>query len=86
MNETRDEFNLLGVRIRTVKSSLENLRRQQAASGLGLRGDMADAAQRMDLFFAETDKALSRGDAQAAKRNLDLAENEVSKLEKFLGK
>jgi len=86
LNETRDEFNLLGVRIRTVKSSLENLRRQQAASGLGLRGDMADAAQRMDLFFAETDKALSRGDAQAAKRNLDLAENEVSKLEKFLGK
>jgi serine/threonine-protein kinase len=86
LSEIRDQFNLLGVRIGTVKSSLENLRRQQAASGLGLRGDMADAAQRMDLYFAETEKALNRGDAQAAKRNLDLAEREVSKLEKFLGK
>ncbi len=86
LSEIRDQFNLLGVRIGTVKSSLENLRRQQAASGLGLRGDMADAAQRMDLYFAETEKALNRSDAQAAKRNLDLAEREVSKLEKFLGK
>jgi hypothetical protein len=28
---------------------------------------------------------LQRGDAVAAQRNLDLAEKEVSKLEKFLG-
>ncbi len=86
LSEIRDQFNLLGVRVGTVKSSLEILRRQQAALGLGLRGDMAEAAQRMDLFCAETEKALNRGDAQAAKRNLDLAEREVSKLEKFLGK
>lgn len=76
---------LLGVRARTVKTSLDNLRRQQARSGLGLRADMATAEQRMEYYLDETEAAVKNNDAQAAKRNLDLADREVSKLENFLG-
>ena len=76
---------LLGVRARTVKTSLDNLRRQQASSGLGLRADMVAADQRMEYYLDETEAAVRNGDAQAAKRNLDLADREVSKLESFLG-
>jgi hypothetical protein len=61
------------------------LRKAQARSGLGLRADMAASAQRMDYLMNEADAALQRGDAAAAQRNLDLAEKEVAKLEKFLG-
>jgi len=39
----------------------------------------------MEYLLNETDAALQRGDAAAAQKNLDLAEKEVSKLEKFLG-
>ena len=76
---------MLNIRVGTVKSSLDGLRKAQARTGLGLRADMAASAQRMDYLMNEADTALQRGDAAAAKRNLDLAEKEVSKLENFLG-
>jgi eukaryotic-like serine/threonine-protein kinase len=85
LREVREQFMLLGVRARTVKTSLDNLRRQQARSGLGLRADMATAEQRMEYYLDETEAAVKNNDAQAAKRNLDLADREVSKLENFLG-
>jgi hypothetical protein len=46
---------------------------------------MAASAERMDYLMNEADAALQRGDAAAGQRNLDLAEKEVAKLEKFLG-
>jgi len=79
-------LNLLSVRMDTVKGSLDSLRKQQAASGLGLRADMASSAQRMEYYYSQTDAALKSRDAAAAKKNLDLAEREVTKLENFLGK
>jgi serine/threonine-protein kinase len=85
LEKLREQGSLLSIRVGTVKSSLDGLRAAQARSGLGLRADMAASAQRMDYLMNEADTALQRGDAAAAQRNLDLAEKEVSKLEKFLG-
>ena len=76
---------MLSIRAGTVRTSLEALRKAQARSGLGLRADMAASAQRMDYLLSQADSALQRGDAAAGQKNLDLAEKEVSKLEKFLG-
>jgi serine/threonine protein kinase len=86
LKEVKEQLNLLGIRADTVKSSLNNLRRQQAASGVGLRADMTSSAQRMEMFLSQTESALNRRDAEAAKKNLDNAEREVSKLENFLGR
>ncbi|MDM7998351.1 MAG: serine/threonine-protein kinase [Acidobacteriota bacterium] len=86
LNEVREQLNLLGIRMDTVKDSLNRLRQQQAASGLGLRGDMASAAQRMEYLYSQSETALNRRDIEGAKKNLDLAEREVSKLETFLGR
>jgi serine/threonine protein kinase len=86
LNEIRDQLNLLSIRMDTVKGSLDLLRQQQAASGYGLRSDMASSAQRMEYYFTQAEVAHNRRDADAAKKNMDLAEREVSKLEKFLGK
>jgi hypothetical protein len=86
LKEVREQLDLLSIRAETVKSSLDKLRRQQAASGLSLRGDMANAAQRMEYYFSQAESALNRRDADAARKSLDLAEREVSKLESFIGK
>ena len=85
LEQLREQGSLLSIRVGTVKSSLDGLRKAQARTGLGLRADMAASAQRMDYLMNEADAALQRGDAAATQRNLDLAEKEVSKLEKFLG-
>ena len=85
IKEVRHEYALLGVRARTVQTGLDNLRRQQARSGLGLRADMAAAEQRMEHYLDEADAAVKGGDTQAAKENLEAAEREISKLETFLG-
>jgi outer membrane biosynthesis protein TonB len=85
LEKIREQGSLLNIRAGTVKSSLDALRKAQARSGLGLRADMAASAQRMEYLLNESEAALQRGDAAAAQRNLDLAEKEVSKLEKFLG-
>jgi serine/threonine protein kinase len=86
IKEVREQLNLLSIRMDTVKASLDTLRRQQASSGLGLRADMANAAQRMEYYYSQAETALNQRDADAAKKNLDLTEREVSKLENFLGK
>ncbi len=86
LKEVNEQLDMLGVRAGTVRGSLEALRKQQAMSGLGLRADMANAAQRMEMFMSQTQSALKRRDADAAKKNLDSAEREVSKLENFLHK
>ncbi len=85
LEKLRDQGSMLSIRAGTVKSSLNALRKAQARSGLGLRADMAASEQRMDYLLSQADAALQRGDAAAGQRNLDLAEKEVSKLEKFLG-
>jgi hypothetical protein len=86
LKDVRDQLNLLSIRMDTVKGSLDTLRRQQASSGFGLRADMASAAQRMELYYSQTEAALKQRDADAAKKNVDLAERELSKLENFLHK
>ena len=86
LKEVRDQLNLLSIRMDTVKGSLDALRRQQASTGMGLRADMASAAQRMELYYGQTEAAIKQRDVDAAKKNLDLAEREVSRLENFLHK
>jgi len=76
---------LLASRAGGVRGSLENLQREQNRSGLSLRGDMAAAAQRVQYLMGEANTALAAGDAAGAKRNLDQAEANLEKLEKFLG-
>ena len=69
-----------------VNDSLDNLRRQQSAQGLGLRGDIASAQELMKTHMAKAQAALQNGDAAGAKKYLDLAEGDVARLDKFLGR
>jgi hypothetical protein len=69
-----------------VSASLDNLQRQQAASGYGLRGDIVATQQRMKTDISKAQAAMQKQDTKSAKKYLDMAEAELSTLEKFLGK
>jgi eukaryotic-like serine/threonine-protein kinase len=83
--QVREQLTLLGIRAVAVKTSLANLQREQARQGLGLRADIAAAAQRMEYILDETEATLKRGDTAAAKKHLDAGDRIVSKIESFLG-
>jgi serine/threonine protein kinase len=85
LEELRERMLLLSSRLVAVRGSLNNLERQQNLVGLSLRADMAAARQSADYLMAEAGTALTSGDSSSAKRNLDLAERQVEKLERFLG-
>ncbi len=76
----------LAARANAVKASMDGIERQQRASGLSMRADMAAAAQRVQFLMGEANGALAARDNAAAKRNMDLAERDIEKLEAFLGR
>ncbi len=84
--DTREHLMLLGTRAVAVKRSIDDLRTAQNRMGLGLRSDIAAGLQRMEYLLDQTEDALKRGDAEAAKKNLSNAERETGKLESFLGR
>ena len=84
--ELRERMILLAGRAGAIRGSLENLQRQQRQAGLSLRPDMAAAKESLDYLMGEARTSLAAGDTATTKRNLDLAEQQVEKLERFLGR
>ncbi len=80
-----DEADQLSVRASTASQSLDSLRQQQQADGYNLRGDIAASQQRMEMYLTKGNNALNAKDLVNAKKYFDLAETEISKVEKFLG-
>ncbi|HXC46954.1 MAG TPA: protein kinase [Candidatus Sulfotelmatobacter sp.] len=80
-----DEADKLNIRATTASRSVETLRQQQQAAGYNLRGDIASAADRMQMYIAKGDAALKAKDMANAQKYYDLADAEISKVEKFLG-
>ncbi|HXA56262.1 MAG TPA: serine/threonine-protein kinase [Candidatus Acidoferrum sp.] len=85
LQQAETETDQLSSRGGAITTSLDNLKKAQSAQGLGLRGDMVAAEQRMQNNLAKAQSAVAAGDAAQAKHYLDLAEPDVEKLEKFLG-
>jgi hypothetical protein len=73
-------------RANAVKDSLENLRRQQQSQGVNLRPDISAALSRMEEYMDAAKWAVVSGDRGASSRNRNLAEQEIDKLEKLLGR
>ena len=80
-----DEADRLNIRAATASRSVDTLRQQQQAAGYNLRGDIASATERMQMYLAKGDAALKAKDMANAQKYFDLADAEISKVEKFLG-
>jgi eukaryotic-like serine/threonine-protein kinase len=84
--QVHEQMTGLDARASAVSGSVENLKRQQEADGLGLRRDMAAAYARMNSYLRSANDELNRGDITAARNHMDKADKEISTLESFLGK
>jgi hypothetical protein len=86
LDEMEIEDDHLESRAAAVESSLEALESQMHQSGLGLRGDMVSARANMRSDMNKAKQALEGSDTDRARRYLDQANAEISKLEGFLGR
>jgi serine/threonine-protein kinase len=76
----------LGARANAAKASVDQLRQQQAASGFGLRQDIAASLSRMEAYMDAAEHAVQSENAESARKNMDKAEKEIVNLEAFLGR
>jgi eukaryotic-like serine/threonine-protein kinase len=83
--EVEHRYDDIDSRSSAVSQSLDNLKRQQAASGYGLRGDIVSTEQRMKTDISRAQSAMQKQDTKNAKKYLDMAEAELQTIEKFLG-
>jgi serine/threonine protein kinase len=84
--ENEHRYDDIDSRASAVSQSLDNLQKQQAASGYGLRGDIVATQQRMKTDISKAQFATQKQDTKSAKKYLDMAEAELQTLEKFLGR
>jgi serine/threonine-protein kinase len=83
MDDMADQLN---ARAAAAAQSIDTLKQQQQAQGFGLRGDIAAAEERMKMDLAKGDAALKAKDLASAQKYFDMADAEITKLEKFLGR
>jgi eukaryotic-like serine/threonine-protein kinase len=81
----RDRFADLDARANAVTDGVEQLRRQQQAQGYDMRGDVVGELNRMHTDLREANEALHDHDLDTAREYMDKANEELHKLEGFLG-
>jgi serine/threonine protein kinase len=86
IEKAEDEADKLNVRGSTIAQSVDTMRQQQQASGYNMRGDIASSEERMKVYLSKGNDALKVQDLAGAKKYFDLAEKEIDKLEKFMGR
>lgn len=86
LKEAENQTDQLEARSAAITQGLNNLRRAQQAQGYGLRGDIVQAEQTMQINLSRAQSALRSGNVDQAKEYLDKAENQAMTLERFLGR
>jgi len=86
LEEAKNSYDQVNARSSAVARTLDSLEREQRAQGLGLRGDVVSAQQRMDINLGKALSSLQSGDSAKAKKYMQAAERDLEFLEKFLGR
>jgi serine/threonine-protein kinase len=86
MRKGHDRLMSLDARAQSADAGVQQIRGQQQAQGLDLRGDILAAMNRMHNDMNEANSALARNDLETANDYMDRADREIAILEKFLGR
>ena len=86
LNELRQDYNQVAIRVGAAKSGLRALQQQMQRQGTDMRGDMLEAESRMDYLMQESMGSMRSGDADNARTSLRMAERSLETIEKFLGR
>ena len=86
IDEAGEELMKVKSRAESIRGSLDHLRSQQAADGLSINPTVASGASRMDGYLQAAERALQNNNLEAARKNTERADAEVTKLEAFFGR
>jgi serine/threonine-protein kinase len=86
IHQAHDRLMNLDARADSARSGVQQIRSQQQAQGLDIRGDILAAMNRMNGDINAANRALGQNDLQAANEYMDRAEREARTLESFLGR
>ena len=86
IRQARNRLMNLGARADAAQSGVQQIRSQQQAQGLDIRGDILASMSRMNADLTEANRSLDQNDLQSAKEYMDRADHEISTLESFLGR
>src|SRR5262249_37597482 len=86
MNEVRQQYNQLAIRVGAAKTGLRSIENPRRRTGMDLRGDMVEAESRMDYLMKESMDSIRASDPAAAKNEMQMAEHTLETIEKFLGR
>ena len=86
IHEAHDRLMNLEAQAEAASSSVQQIRNQQQAQGLNLRGDIVASMSRMNNYLGAAKRSLGQNDLTTANDYMEKADKEISTLEKFLGR
>jgi eukaryotic-like serine/threonine-protein kinase len=86
LQNAREQLLTLGSRANAARAALGRMKEEQARQGLGMRGDILAAQERMEAHLDHAQAAIQAGDPDRAKKSLSNAEREIDRLDTFLGR
>lgn len=86
LNDASETLMKLQARAEAVYQALADLERQQHAAGFGLRGDIVASRSRLSSYLRIARTQIQERNLTGIQHRFDAAEEEVEKLEKFLGR
>jgi len=86
IRQAHDRLMNLDARADAARSGVQQIRSQQQAQGLDIRGDVLASMSRMNNDLGEANRAIAQNDLEAAKEYMERADREISTLESFLGR
>jgi serine/threonine-protein kinase len=86
LQAAQDRMGELRARSDAATAQIQQLRSQQQAMGMDLRGDILGAMNRLQFNMSQANRALNQNDVASANDYMKKAENSIEVLEKFLGR
>jgi serine/threonine-protein kinase len=86
MSQVQERLVRMNAMSASTRRQVDQIRKQQEASGLGLRGDVDSAESLLESYLNAARSDVDRGDALAARQDLNKAQPELQTLQKFLGR
>lgn len=86
MRDAHTRFSNLEARADAALAGVDQIRSQQQAQGLDIRGDILAAMNRLHHQLDMTRQALAQKDLETANDFMNRADADTERLEKFLGR
>ncbi len=86
VRDAHDRYANVEARADAALAGVQQIRSQQQAQGLDIRGDILAAMNRLHNQLNDANRALAENDIHSASEYMDRAEGQVATLEKFLGR